>query len=648
MGALPGPRVNPSRPFSHTGIDYAGPIQIRMSKGRGNRSTKGYIAIFVCLTTKAMHLEAVTDLTTEGFLAAFRRFVARRGLCSHVYSDNGTNFVGANRQLSSDLTKSIKKQQPDIAESLANQHIQWHFIPPASPHFGGLWEAGVKSTKYHLKRVIGETTLTYEEMSTLLAMIEACLNSRPICPLDEDEFDALTPGHFLVGAPLVDVPTEDLVDRKIPNLTRWQLVKQMQQHFWNRWSSEYLTHLSHRTKWNEVQNNIKLGEVILLKEDPLPPGKWQMGRIEEIHPGKDGLTRVVTVRTKDRLLKRPVTKLCRLPTNDDSNSIKTTKNPTTTKAVYCVSLLFIGLLCTLPTTTAMSNLDPAVATQHWTFIYAKNIQAYNEDLRQSRNDTKEMDRLCVLTKRESLRGSPCDEMVAYYDNIIEQIIRADTQMGSYLGRLPLSTWTNVHESVQEFLENGTTRAGYTIITKLDGNMEERMRIIFDQNAKLLTKESSAVKFMKLARSVAVKTADIETTQKLLLDSLKISQQTNEQIWDLLKIYFKAALENLKSRRPSGIELNQSHGTTITIGNTSELMVLVIKVPIERRNNSNRDQMSHHEVHHYIIAYTTLGILIIFIVIYIRNRNSSSAQQFMLPMEYRSTPQQGEAGVCSGA
>lgn len=127
------------------------------------------------MAVKAIHLEAVTDLSTDGFLAAFRRFIVRRGLCHSMNS--GTNFVGAARVLKTEL-KTLKMEN-EVAEKLAMDSIQWHFNPPSAPHFGGLWKAGVKSTKSHLKRVLGTATLTYEEMSTLLAKIEAALNSRP-------------------------------------------------------------------------------------------------------------------------------------------------------------------------------------------------------------------------------------------------------------------------------------------------------------------------------------------------------------------------------------------------------------------------------------------------------------------------------------
>lgn len=197
MGQLPSPRVTPSRPFFNTGLDYAGPINLKTWKGRAARSYKGYLAIFVCLATSAIHLEIVTDYTTEAFIASYKRFSARRGICATLQSDCGTNFVGADAALRKRFT-STSKELREIATLLANDGTKWIFNPPSAPHFGGKWEAAVKSTKYHLLRMIGDTALTYEELSTVITQIEAVLNSRPLCPLSDDvsDYAALTPGHF--------------------------------------------------------------------------------------------------------------------------------------------------------------------------------------------------------------------------------------------------------------------------------------------------------------------------------------------------------------------------------------------------------------------------------------------------------------------
>ena len=182
MVPMPGVRLRPARPFSSTGMDYAGPFMIRCSAGRGQKRLKGYVSFFICMVTKAVHLEVVSNLTSEAFLAAFRRFVARRGLCKVMHSDNGTNFRGTATE-SDRLFSEASSFSHEVAEVLALGQVEWSFIPARSPSFRGLWETNVKSFKHHLYRAIGEAKLTYKEFSTVCASIEACLNLRPLCVL---------------------------------------------------------------------------------------------------------------------------------------------------------------------------------------------------------------------------------------------------------------------------------------------------------------------------------------------------------------------------------------------------------------------------------------------------------------------------------
>ncbi|XP_045471829.1 uncharacterized protein LOC123678720 [Harmonia axyridis] len=275
-----------------------------MSRHRGVKSSKAYVCVFVCMSTKAIHLELASDMSSDVFIAALRRFVARRGKCSHLYSDRGTNFVGANRELVA------------LAKKCAEcELITHHFLPGNAPHMGGLWEAGVRSVKTHLKRVIGDQVLSYEEFYTLLVQIEAVLDSRPLTPMSSDPNDlaVLTPGHFLTLEPLGSVPDENYQDINISHLKRWQLIQQMQQHFWRRWKNEYLHTLQQRNKWLKSSDMPKEGSLVLIKNDNLSPLKWDMGRILKLTPGLDGVARVADVKTKSGTIKRPLNKLCPLP-----------------------------------------------------------------------------------------------------------------------------------------------------------------------------------------------------------------------------------------------------------------------------------------------------------------------------------------------
>ena len=245
---------------------------LRTTRGRGHRAYKGYICLFVCLATKAIHLEAVSDLTTQAFLAAFCRFTSRRGLCQTLLSDNGTNFQGADKELRS-MFKAASDFYKEAHADLSNLGTDWTFMPPHAPHFGGLWEAGVKSVKFHLKRVIGASTLTFEEMQTLLCQIEACLNSRSLYQISNDPRDLipLTPGHLAVGRALIVVPEPGFRNFDATPASRWRLLSQLRDHFWQRWSKEYLRGLQSRPIWRKARQNLQVGSLVLVKDENGPP-----------------------------------------------------------------------------------------------------------------------------------------------------------------------------------------------------------------------------------------------------------------------------------------------------------------------------------------------------------------------------------------
>lgn len=316
MGSLPASRISASAPFLRVGVDYAGPYNITTGRIRGARVTKAYICAFVCFATKAVHLELASDLTTMCFLAAYRRFAARRGHSAVICSDNGTNFVGAHREITA-LSQFL--QSPDhrttIADAAAAVGTTWEFIPPSAPHFGGLWEASVKSTKHHLRRVVGTQLLSYEEFATVLTQVEAVLNSRPICPLSSDpsDLETLTPGHFLIQRPLNQAPITDLPHMPNNRFARWQLVQRIRNDFWKRWQTEYLHTLQQRSKWLVPKVPIAMDTLVLLKDDNAPPLSWPKGRISRLFPGPDGIARVAEVRTISGILTRPLAKLCPLP-----------------------------------------------------------------------------------------------------------------------------------------------------------------------------------------------------------------------------------------------------------------------------------------------------------------------------------------------
>ncbi|XP_055629207.1 uncharacterized protein LOC129770406 [Toxorhynchites rutilus septentrionalis] len=314
MGQLPAQRIVAARPFSTTGIDYFGPVYIK--QGYKKSLIKAYVSVFVCFCTKAVHLELVSGLSTAKFLQALRRFTARRGKPAEIFSDNGTNFVGARKELAELISNlSNRKYHEAIQQECSTSGISWHFIPPGAPHFGGLWEAAVRSAKKHLLRVIGYSSVSYEDFLTLLVQIEGCLNSRPLTQLsdDPDDLQPLTPAHFLVGTSLDALPDSDYTSTPSNRLSHWQLIQQQQQHFWRRWRVEYLSQLQARVKNWKPPITIQPGRLVIMVDENQPPMRWRMARIHQVHPGSDGVIRVVTLRTATGFLKRPVTKICMLP-----------------------------------------------------------------------------------------------------------------------------------------------------------------------------------------------------------------------------------------------------------------------------------------------------------------------------------------------
>lgn len=212
MGDIPAARLEPKRPFSIVGLDYAGPLEIKQSTRRNAALVKGYVCLIICFITKAVHLELVSDLTTAACIAALRRFIGRRGIPNHMYSDNAKTFVAASKQLKELYTLHRSSQFKHELDRFAYNHgIQWHFIVPYSPHQGGLWESHVKLMKYHIRRVVGNSTLTFEQLCTVMTQIEACINWRPLTVMSSspDDLQPLTPGQPLTALPsptLVNIP----------------------------------------------------------------------------------------------------------------------------------------------------------------------------------------------------------------------------------------------------------------------------------------------------------------------------------------------------------------------------------------------------------------------------------------------------------
>ncbi len=300
MGDLPTVRTTPARPFSKVGVDFGGPFIVKCTNHRSMKHLKHYAAFFVCMITRAVHIEVVSDLSTLAFIAAFQRFCARRGICQSIWSDNATNFLGAD---------NVFKQH------CTSLNITWHNIPARSPHHGGVWEAAVKAGKRCLLAHTRNMVTNVEQLSTLLALVEAILNSRPLYRTNRttvsDVIDIITPGHFLVGSCLLDVAEPDLIDISLSD--RLSALRDVIRLFWQEWRKCYLSILQSRTKWKVSSPNLVVGDIVLLKDDNLPPLRWSLGRVVACHPDRHGKVRIVEVKTHGSILQRAVQRLVKLP-----------------------------------------------------------------------------------------------------------------------------------------------------------------------------------------------------------------------------------------------------------------------------------------------------------------------------------------------
>lgn len=309
MASLPQSRLEAfTPPFYNTGVDYFGPLLVKERRS----TVKRYGCLFTCLVTRAVHLEIAHSLETDSFIMALRRMMARRGKPRNIYSDNGTNFVGAERELKECLDGM---DQAKISDTLSRDRIQWFFNPPSAPHFGGVWERLVKSAKKALKITLNGQLVNDETLLTLTAEVESLLNSRPLThvSVDPQDLEAITPNHFLIGRNSPNVPPDVFDERDLNSKKRWRQAQTLTDHFWRRWLREYVPALTERRKWRtRPQNHAQIGDLVLVVEDNLPRGRWNLGRIVKTFPGDDGLIRTVEVQTKQGTFKRPVAKLCLL------------------------------------------------------------------------------------------------------------------------------------------------------------------------------------------------------------------------------------------------------------------------------------------------------------------------------------------------
>ncbi|XP_058836375.1 uncharacterized protein LOC131692959 [Topomyia yanbarensis] len=315
MAPLPGARLASFvRPFSYVGLDLFGPLLVKVGRSQAKR----WVALFTCLTIRAVHVELVHSLTTEACVMSVRRFVSRRGAPVEIHSDNGTNFQGASRL----LQDQISKLNEELAATFTNLATRWMFIPPGAPHMGGPWERMVRSVKTAMLAANSVRTLDDEALLTLAVEAEGIVNSRPLTYLllDSEEQEALTPNHFLLGSssgakqPVVEPITTTAALR-----SSWNQIQQQVDTFWHRWVREYLPTLTRRTKWFGDVKPIAVGDLVFVVDDVRRNG-WIRGRVQHVVTGQDGRVRQAVVQTSKGLMRRPVSKLALLEVSQTSKT----------------------------------------------------------------------------------------------------------------------------------------------------------------------------------------------------------------------------------------------------------------------------------------------------------------------------------------
>ena len=308
MADLPVDRLTPDEPpFSRVGVDYFGPLEVK----RGRSVVKRYGVLFTCLTVRAVHLEMADSLDTSSCINAIRRFIARRGNVREIRSDNGTNLVGAERELRTEIQSW---NQAQIHDTLLQKNIKWTFNPPAASHHGGVWERQIRTVRKLLCSLVKQQTLNDDSLHTLFCEIESIMNSRPITEVSSDvnDVEALTPNHLLLLNAKSPLPPTTTSEADNYARRRWRQVQLLADTFWSRWVKEYLPRLQERQKWATSRRNIQVGDLVLVVDEHAPRNCWQIGRVLRTMPDREGNVRQCEVKTQTSTLRRPIAKLCLL------------------------------------------------------------------------------------------------------------------------------------------------------------------------------------------------------------------------------------------------------------------------------------------------------------------------------------------------
>ena len=321
MADLPAERVTPDKsPFTFVGVDCFGPFWVKRARSHDQVKRSG--VLYTCLATRAIHLEVAQSMDNDSFVNSMRRLIARRGIPEVMRSDNGSNFVGGNKELREAISRWNESQ---IHEFLLQRNIKWLFNPPSGSHFGGVWERCIRTVRKILVALMKEQPLDDEGLTTLMCEVESVVNGRPITKSSDDPSDseALTPNHLLLLRSGPKLPPgvfrkEDGYSRR-----RWRQIQYLADVFWRRWIREYLPQLQEKQKWAYPSRNFAVNDIVLVIDDRVPRSSWPPGRIISVRKNSvDGHVRSVTVKTRTSLYERPVDKIVLLESVEMSEGMK--------------------------------------------------------------------------------------------------------------------------------------------------------------------------------------------------------------------------------------------------------------------------------------------------------------------------------------
>ncbi|EPB68549.1 hypothetical protein ANCCEY_12361 [Ancylostoma ceylanicum] len=413
--ALPSTRVCISRPFEHVGIDYAGPFIVKVEN---STYEKRWICLITCMSTRAIHLEVVDGLSATQFIAALRRFIARRGTPKSITSDNATTFVKGNAILQGIFANSSLIE--NVQNFVTNQGITWKFITPLSPWKGGFYERLIGSVKSYLRKTIRRKFVSDDEFRTVITECEAIVNARPLTYVSSDFRDAntlraidflhphakITPWKF---EPDYD-PEFRLISTRKDASNLLTETKEALGKFWEQWTNSYLTTLqnvhANAAKSKSTRQTPQVGSLVFIMDDEKPRTQWKMGIIIHVHSDTDGNVRSVDARSPNgNIVTRSINMLIPLElavSNDSENghfkdaeiarsreseqtkeglriqpSRKAKKNVTYAEDAQILSFSPTNLITNVPTLllcTSILTLLPFALADHTTSSYSSNVE----------------------------------------------------------------------------------------------------------------------------------------------------------------------------------------------------------------------------------------------------------------------------------